>query len=282
MYHPISLKERTNRTNTDLYIYNLSARPHSELILSHWHREVEIIYCKCSGTVYLDNSSIDFKENDIIFVNKNQLHSVKTQSKGYLLCYLFDYQYLDFKLDDWCNKNIIFPLDKSIMLFPQMIDNAHKSHKNLEDILTHIFQLYNGNVQGRQILIKALLYELLFEMYSTHTFTAKKILAEKSHLEYVRTIISYMSEHISENITLEDFSQKTFLSKGYIISIFKSVTGQSPIIYLRNLRLEYASNLLKNGKSVTEAANLSGISNISYFIREYKKKYGITPKKHYL
>ena len=61
MYHPISLREKTNRTNTDMYIYTLTVQIYDEPIISHWHQEAEIIYCKCSGTVCIDDTSFSFK-----------------------------------------------------------------------------------------------------------------------------------------------------------------------------------------------------------------------------
>ena len=281
MYHPISLQEKTYRTNTEMYIYTLTAQVNDEPIISHWHQEAEIIYCKCRGTAYIDDKSFCFKENDIILVNKNELHHIKVNSAGSLYCYLFDYKYLDFKLNDWCCTNIISPLDRSSLIFPQMIGTTHKLHKKTEALLCEILYWYNENLQGKQIKIKALLYELIFEMYSGQCFVTKNSDTIKSHAEYIKTIISYMNENINEDITLDDISRKLHLSKGYIINLFKSVTGQTPIVYLRNLRLEYASSLLKNGKSVTETTCLCGITNVSYFIREYKKKYGTTPKRHY-
>ncbi len=61
---------------------------------------------------------------------------------------------------------------------------------------------------------------------------------------------------------------------------FREYMGVSPIDYRNALRLEYAGRLLRSGEyNVSEAAELSGFSNISFFIRSYKKKYGHTPKR---
>ena len=62
--------------------------------------------------------------------------------------------------------------------------------------------------------------------------------------------------------------------------LFKEYTGMSPIDYRNDLRLKNAKNMLQSGEyNVTEAATASGFSNLSFFIRLYKKKYGHTPKK---
>ena len=47
------------------------------------------------------------------------------------------------------------------------------------------------------------------------------------------------------------------------------------------LRLEHAKQLLQNSDiPVTEVAMLSGYQNVSYFIRSFKKTYGVSPLKY--
>lgn len=49
--------------------------------------------------------------------------------------------------------------------------------------------------------------------------------------------------------------------------------------FSNSIRLTNARNKLQSGEyNVSEAAYESGFSNLSFFIRLYKKKYGHTPK----
>ena len=62
--------------------------------------------------------------------------------------------------------------------------------------------------------------------------------------------------------------------------LFKEYTGKSPVEYRNDIRLKNAKIKLQSGEyNVSEAAYESGFSNLSFFIRLYKKKYGHTPKK---
>ena len=50
--------------------------------------------------------------------------------------------------------------------------------------------------------------------------------------------------------------------------------------YIKNLRLEKAAALLLSGeRSALEVSLSSGFNNLSYFHREFKKKYGTTPQR---
>ncbi len=51
--------------------------------------------------------------------------------------------------------------------------------------------------------------------------------------------------------------------------------------YITHLRLEHAKQLLQDTDTpVTEIAMQSGYQNVSYFIRSFKKTYGVSPLKY--
>ena len=62
--------------------------------------------------------------------------------------------------------------------------------------------------------------------------------------------------------------------------MFKEYTGRSPIEYRNDIRLSRArAMLLSREFNVAETAEICGFSNLSFFIRLYKKRFGHTPKK---
>ncbi|MFI3212962.1 MAG: helix-turn-helix transcriptional regulator [Eubacteriales bacterium] len=69
------------------------------------------------------------------------------------------------------------------------------------------------------------------------------------------------------------------LSEGYFTRIFKKQMMKTPIQYLNDLRLYHANHELAYGTSVTEVALANGFADVSYFIKQYKFKYGYTPRK---
>ncbi len=61
--------------------------------------------------------------------------------------------------------------------------------------------------------------------------------------------------------------------------MIKTLTGKTPLDYIKSLRYEYAYDILEKGKvkSLTEAARSIGISNATYFSTQFQKRYGVTP-----
>ena len=63
--------------------------------------------------------------------------------------------------------------------------------------------------------------------------------------------------------------------------LFRKYTGVSPAAYLSGLRLEHAAELLKSPEcSITETAFRCGFSNLAYFSRVFRQKYGLSPREY--
>lgn len=64
----------------------------------------------------------------------------------------------------------------------------------------------------------------------------------------------------------------------HFMRFFKRFMGTSCLNYIKNLRLEKAAELLGQDRLTPLDVSLSaGFHNLSYFYREFRKKYGVTP-----
>ena len=99
---------------------------------------------------------------------------------------------------------------------------------------------------------------------------AKKIL--KPALDFISK--NFDSEYI-DTATLASLCN---VSEVYLRRLFNKAFSVSPSVYIRNVRINYAKELLKTGEySVTSIAYLSGFNDTSYFSREFKKILGVSP-----
>ena len=94
----------------------------------------------------------------------------------------------------------------------------------------------------------------------------------------VRAAIEYMEENYGRQINLSEVAGLAGLSSEYLSRIFKEETGIKFIVYLNNIRLKHALNLLEStNMKVYEIAEKVGYSNLSYFSTVFKKNFGINP-----
>lgn len=88
----------------------------------------------------------------------------------------------------------------------------------------------------------------------------------------------FMQENWQIELTLTDVAQKACLSPYHFHRTFREAFGESPMRWLRALRLSKARELLLNDRfTVTEAAWQCGYADVFSFSKAYKKHFGICP-----
>lgn len=86
---------------------------------------------------------------------------------------------------------------------------------------------------------------------------------------------------MSENINIQELAKMCGITPEYFRRIFKSFYGVSPVNYINNMKITRARELLESQMySVTETAQMSGYSELSYFSREFKRILGICPSEY--
>ncbi len=117
------------------------------------------------------------------------------------------------------------------------------------------------------------LYELLWQIDESELRLPAKY-------KKLRAALSEITQNWNRNEPVKYYAELCNMSEVNFRRLFKEYTGRSPIDYRNDLRLSNARSKLQSGEyNVSEVAELCGFSNLSFFIRQYKMKYGYTPKK---
>lgn len=139
--------------------------------------------------------------------------------------------------------------------------------------------------QGRYFMMKAYLMQMLLLIIREQCEPMVRPTGcafESANKKYVvEQIMNYIEDHYSEKISLDQIAENMYLSPFYISRIFKSETGNAPIRYLINIRLEKAKELLEGGYegSIQEVAAQVGYDDAYHFSKLFKKRYGISPSQ---
>lgn len=96
----------------------------------------------------------------------------------------------------------------------------------------------------------------------------------------IDNIIDYLHKNFNQEITLEKLSELFYLNPSYCSTLFKKHTGTNYSLYVNQLRIDKASQLLLDeGLSISLIARTVGFSNEEYFFRVFKKITGQTPSE---
>ena len=94
----------------------------------------------------------------------------------------------------------------------------------------------------------------------------------------IRQVVSYINKNFSENISLSSISERFEVQYNYLSSLFHEQVGVSFKQYLKNIRIEYAKELLLNtNMRVNEIAYRVGYNDEKYFARIFKQQFGVAP-----
>ena len=99
----------------------------------------------------------------------------------------------------------------------------------------------------------------------------------KSGKKIMKQVGEYLEEHYTEKFSLEELSEKFFLSKYHLVREFKKYYGITPNQYVISKRIILAKKLLRFSRDTLEDISLKcGFYDASYFNKQFKKSEGIS------
>ena len=131
--------------------------------------------------------------------------------------------------------------------------------------------LWKNKNPGYVNFCTAILYEILGEICAENL--------QSQMPEHFKRAVDYIHQHFREDFKITDLCKSTGICPTAFRQLFRIHYGVTPTQYVRNLRLEYARNLIAGGASVEQAAQQCGIPDSKYFARLIKETYGCTPRQ---
>lgn len=105
---------------------------------------------------------------------------------------------------------------------------------------------------------------------------------EESEDQFILKALAIIEKQMSNpEFTVENLRQELLISRTSLYKKILSLTGQTPIEFIRKIRLKRAAQLLeKSAHNVTEVAYMVGFNNPKYFARYFKEEFGQLPSQY--
>ncbi|BAU65707.1 regulatory protein [Stanieria sp. NIES-3757] len=130
-------------------------------------------------------------------------------------------------------------------------------------------------LEGKVLELLALQFDQLLKTEQIQPLPQKLRSRDIECLYQAQTILKQQYLNPPSVITL---AQQVGLDRIKLQQGFRQVFQTTPFGYLQNYRLDLARILLENEElTVTTVANRVGYSNVSYFSRTFKRRFGVTP-----
>ena len=280
MYFELKENKPHGTKDDPFSIYHIANVKRSFQIPVHWHDEFEIIYVK-SGflTVSISGENYIGKPGDAFVVSPGNLHFMGSQTGNVdYFTFLFPLKYISFRTDDILDDKLLEPLNSGhLMISPEIEDTVKEQCEQLVEIYGAKKEESQSKITA-QIKTKIILLQFILELWKKG-FIVENDTGGKNTVE--KEMVSYIQQNFTGKILLKEFGKQFHLSEKYISRYFKEHFHITISQYVTYLRLEHAKQLLQDTDiPVTEVAMQSGYQNVSYFIRSFKKTYGMSPLKY--
>ncbi len=105
----------------------------------------------------------------------------------------------------------------------------------------------------------------------------------KNYSPIVQKVVTLIDSDLTADLGLKRLSSLLSVNASYLSSLFKKETGKTLTEYVSQKRIEYAAYLLKTTNlQIQTVAQQSGIYDVNYFAKMFKKIIGKTPKEYRL
>jgi AraC-like DNA-binding protein len=240
--------------------------------------ENAVIYVLEGDKIFSSSSQeVRVQKGDVLFVKRGYYLMSESINEAYKsLVFFFDEKILkEFVSQNLELFNNISDLDpntswlltlKSNETFGKYIESIQPYFKTKTKYLNQFLKL-----KVQELLLHLLEFDqknqlknLLFSIYTGH----------KADLDFILNTFYLKPLNLNELAKLSGRSISAFKRE------FQGKFGVSPGVWIKNKKLEHGAFLLKNKMgNVEEVAELIGYESVSHFVKSFKDKYGITPKK---
>ncbi|MDD3278105.1 MAG: helix-turn-helix domain-containing protein [Lachnospiraceae bacterium] len=246
----------------------------------HAHDFIELlVILKGEGVIHIEGRNCLVQEGDLVLINPGTYHRALFCQDAAIQATEFYLAFSNVAFRD-CERGKM-PLFRGGKIITSMPDGWKQEMFRL---CTAISKEAQTNRMGRYFMLKAYLIQVLCLIEREQSEEEKSgqpgyIFKSVNKKYVVRQITKYLEKHYQEKISLDQIAANMYLSPFYISKIFKSETGDTPINYLINLRMEKAKEILDGEptKSIQSIAAAVGYEDAYHFSKIFKKYSGMSP-----
>lgn len=160
------------------------------------------------------------------------------------------------------------------------LEVAH-ADASLLDALGRYASLARDSEESR-FLGPLILREIYFRLFcATHGRMLRDLLEPDSAASRIHRAVQVIRRDYRSGLSVPELARTSGMSESAFFRKFKDITGNTPLGFLKTMRLLEARRLLSSADhNVTEAALAVGYTSLSQFSREYSRAFGVPPRTH--
>ena len=269
---------KTGYLHDNFRIFHLSDT--AQRTFSHHYHDFNKILILLSGDVSytIEGRSYHLQPNDIVFVEAGEVHKpvIESDTPYERIVIYVSPDYLDSLRRENADLNTCFHQahrEQSHVLRMKSVANSR-----LNSCIQRLEHSLQDTDFANELYHEVLFLEFMIELNRAILCDEITYLNNTSSNQTILSVIEYLNNHLTEDISIETLSEQFFLSRYYLMHAFKEETGYTIGNYLTTKRLLLAKEMIASGKAITDVCYACGYKNYSTFSRAYKKNFGRAPR----
>ena len=245
-----------------------------------------IIVRQGSCIVTINSTAHTLGEGDIAFIMPGMLHAIDPAARQAVLYFniVFDLQILgNPDGSDSCFEKYFRPCLEGSLQLPPVLSAADPLSPAISQELMALAQRRREHPHGIELFVKSRLFNLFWLMQPLFKQREENLppSSHRAQIQKMKALLRFLDENDRRAISLGEAAAFCGYSTSHFMKFFKSFTGHTFVDYLNHRRLEKAARLLcDTDDAVLSISEATGFENHSYFIRLFKRYYGLTPHQY--
>lgn len=244
----------------------------------HMQSVYEISYVVSGeGVFFVDDASYPVRK-DMLFVNRpGEKHAIRSNKSNPIR-----YFYLGFTFNDAFLSKYEYKTLKDFFDATEM--RIAVAGSSLQDSFLKLFNNLITTDLFANSMIESCIHQIAVTVYRQYNGAAERVYAPTQPLDgkkrLLYDIIHYIDVESEDMGALQKLSETFGYSYSYIADLFSRNMGESLKEYFTRRRFERATQLLEDGMSVTQIADMLGYKSIHSFSRAFTRRFGVSPLEY--
>lgn len=251
----------------------------------HDFMEMTFVY---SGSIRqnIEGKELEIKKGEIILLDMNVEHSIEEAGEEDIAINVlikkefFDWMFLNEIAYNDLISNFVVKAIYGKGDIKQYIHFKTSENDKVWDFMLQILTEYYEERNGMETAIRAYMLLLFNELLRDYEKYLSSQMIYKIDSTISLEMLNYINSHYKD-LNLKSMSEHFNYNPDYIGKLVKKVTGKNLKDLVKEQKIKQAEYLLKNtDMPVVDIVSEVGYSNVSYFYKQFRDEFGITPDEY--
>ncbi|MDY3929987.1 MAG: AraC family transcriptional regulator [Clostridia bacterium] len=258
-----------------------------ECASAHLHNYIEMLFClEGEYEIWLNSKYFRFSKGDLVVINSREIHRICSISDegGKYICTRFLPDMLYTSTSSAFDMKYVMPFMLNSSNHQRVFKSSEIENTFIPYLMHEICSEFNEKKYGYEMAVKTDISRIFLWIvrywHNLNLNNDNTYFFDEDMIKRMQLALDFIAENYGDDIKASEVADICNLSYSYFSRIFKQYMKKSFTEYLNYIRITNAEKQLISGnKPITEIAVECGFTTSSYFIQQFKRVKGMSPKQ---